>query len=283
MPPTLPSTRVLAFTNQSGGAGKSTGAVTVGAWLAKYKLKVLVVDLDAQCDAAAALGYDQPDLLDNQPTLYDLLIGVKGVTVQDAIVPAMAGPVEDPASKTIDGLDLLLPSVELESVEQLLTGRLIGREMWLRETLAPVLDDYDVVLLDCPGNLGLVVVNALVLATEVVACVKPGWKELRALTRIEQTIDRVNESFGPNGAAPQFAWILMSDAPTKRTAGVVYAEAQEQARKAYGDIVLPAVRRSTRVPESYAAQQALPFFDLTAEVTADYAAVVKAMGFRRQK
>lgn len=280
MPPSLPETRIIAFTNQAGGAGKSTAAVTIGTWLAQFGLKVLIVDLDAQSDSAQAVGYDEPDQMDNQATLYDLLIGTPGVSIRDAIVPALAGPLGAAGTKSIEGLDILLPSVELESAEQLLTGKM-AREFWLTKTLAPVVDDYDVVLLDCPGNLGLVVVNALVAAKEIVACVKPTWKELRALTRIEQTIERIQQNFGPNGAAPALVGVLIADVPTTRSAGVVYDEAVQQATGAYGDLVLPTIRRSTRVPESYAAQKPLPLFDRAAEVTADFAAVVKALGFAR--
>ncbi|RPE27221.1 ParA family protein [Kitasatospora cineracea] len=282
MPPSLPETRIIAFTNQAGGAGKSTATVTIGAWLAEFGLKVLVVDLDAQSDSAQALGYDEPEQMDGQPTLYNLLIGTPGVGIRDTIVPALAGALGAEGTKPIEGLDILLPSAELESAEQLLTGQL-ARELWLTKTLAPVADDYDVILLDCPGNLGLVVVNALVAAKEVVACVKPTWKELRALTRIEQTIERISQSFGPNGAAPELVGILIADVPTTRSAGAVYDDSVKQARDAYGDLVLPTIRRSTRVPDSYAAQKPLPVFDRVAEVTDDFNAVVKALGFARLK
>ncbi|MFI8085973.1 ParA family protein [Kitasatospora sp. NPDC086009] len=273
------STRIIAFINQAGGAGKTTSAVTIAAWLARYGLKVLFVGLDAQCDGSAALGYDAPDEIPGQSTLYDVLTD-PAVKLRDAIVPAYAGPVEDPKSKPIDGLDLVLESVELENAEQLLTTRM-GREMWLQQVLAPVVDDYDVILLDCPGNLGLVVVNALVVATEVIVCVKPGWKELRALTRIEQNINRIAGTFAANGANPQMTGVLMVDVPTTRSAGAVYDDSKTEAATAYQDRFLPTIRRSTKVPEAYAHQKALPFYARADEVTTDYAAVVKALGFSR--
>jgi chromosome partitioning protein len=274
--------RILAFTNQSGGAGKSTSAVTIAVWLALYGYRVLLVGLDAQCDASAALGYDQPDLLEGQANLNDVLAGIDGVKLTDAIVPAFAGPASEEGSRRIENLDLVLESAELESAEQVLAPRM-GRELWLRDELATVADSYDVILLDCPGNLGLMVVNALVAAKEIVACVKPGWKELRALTRIEQTIDRVRDTFAANGASPELAGVLMVDTPTKRSAGVIYDEAKQQALGANGDLVLPFVRRSTKVPEAYAAQVALPLYDRSCEPTLEYSAVVKALGFNRQK
>lgn len=156
---------------------------------------------------------------------------------------------------------------------------MMGRELWLRDALATVADDYDVILLDCPGNLGLVVVNALVAAREVIVCVKPGWKELRALTRIEQTIARVQNTFAANGANPELVGVLMVDTPTSRQSGAVYDDAKTEAEAAYQEKFLPTIRRSTKVPEAYSHQKALPFFDRSAEVTTEYAAVVKALGF----
>jgi chromosome partitioning protein len=273
--------RIFAFTNQSGGAGKSTSAVALGTWLALRGWRALVVDTDAQCDASAALGYDQPDLMVDQPNLNDVIAGVVGVKLQDAVVPALAGPVGEEGTIVIENLDLVLGSAELENAEQQLAPRL-GREMWLRDALVGVADDYDAVLIDCPGNLGLVVVGALVAAGEVIACVKPSWKELRALTRLEQTIERVGSTFAASGVNPRLAGILMVETPTNRSQGAVYDDAKEQAREAYGDLVLPFIRRSAKVPEAYAAQVPLPLYDRAAEATLEYAAVATALGFPRR-
>lgn len=274
------ATRIIAFINQAGGAGKTTSAVTIAAWLAQYGLRVLFVGLDAQCDGSAALGHDAPDEIEGQATIYDVLTN-PSVKITDAIVPAYAGPAGEKGSKRIDGLDVVLESVELETAEHFLMP-MMAREMWLQKALAPVAADYDVILLDCPGNLGLVVINALVVATEVIVCVKPGWKELRALTRIEQTINRVAGTFAANGANPQMTGVLMVDVPTNRSAGAVYDDSKHEAATAYGDLFLPAIRRSTKVPEAYAHQKALPFYARADEVTTDYAAVVKALGFSRR-
>lgn len=88
---TISNTRIIAFTNQSGGAGKTTSAVTIAAWLAKYGLKVLFVGLDAQCDGSASLGWDQPDEVPGQATIHNVLTD-PGVKLSDAIVPAYSKP-----------------------------------------------------------------------------------------------------------------------------------------------------------------------------------------------
>ncbi|MDL5206549.1 ParA family protein [Streptomyces sp. ALI-76-A] len=103
-------------------------------------------------------------------------------------------------------------------------------------------------MIDCPGNLGLIVVNAIVASDEVIACVKPGWKELRALTRMEAKIDEIRDTFEVTGAAAELSNILIVDCPTTRNQGAVYDDSQQQAKEAYEDLVLPTVRRSPRTP-----------------------------------
>ncbi|MGW1987471.1 ParA family protein [Streptomyces collinus] len=162
----------------------------------------------------------------------------------------------------------------------------------LRDTQPPA--TYDLILIDCPGNLGLIVVNALVASDDVVACVKPGWKELRALTRMEAKIEEISDTFAAMGARAAPASILIVDCPTTRDQGAVYDDSQKQAKEAYEDLVLPTVRRSPCIPEAYAAQRVLRFYDpvtenpskLTSETaqsaTDDYYLVTQALGFTRR-
>jgi chromosome partitioning protein len=283
--------RVLSLTNQSGGAGKTTSAVNIGACAADLGHAVLVIDADAQCDASAALGYDAPDDMPNQANLYDVLTGV--AKIEEAVVPAMVGPAGDEASKPIPRLSVVLGSSALEEAEQLLAPK-TGREFWLRRQLDRVRDTYDLILIDCPGNLGLIVVNAIVASDEIVACVKPGWKELRALTRMEAKIDDIRETFSAMGAEAELTNILIVDCPTTRNQGAVYDDSQQQAKEAYEELVLPTVRRSPRIPESYAAQKVLRFYDPVTEnpakltessassATDDYYLVAQALGFTRR-
>ncbi|MGW7260816.1 ParA family protein [Streptomyces sp. NPDC054834] len=283
--------RVLALTNQSGGAGKTTSAVNIGACAADLGFTTLVIDADAQCDASAALGYDTPDDIPNQANLYDVLTGA--AKLEDAVVQAMAGPYGEADTKPIPNLFVVLGSSSLEEAEQLLAPK-TGREFWLKSQLDRIRDTYDLILIDCPGNLGLIVVNAIVAADDVVACVKPGWKELRALTRMEAKIEEISETFSAMGARAELANILIVDCPTTRNQGAVYDDSQQQAKEAYEELVLPTVRRSPRIPEAYAAQKVLRFYDPVTEnpsklkpdtalsATDDYYLVTQALGFSRR-
>ncbi|MER6434627.1 AAA family ATPase [Streptomyces sp900105245] len=283
--------RVLALTNQSGGAGKTTSAVNIGACAADLGFTTLIIDADAQCDASAAVGYDAPDDIPNQANLYDVLTGA--AKIDDAVVQALAGPYGEDGTKPIPNLFALLGSSALEEAEQLLAPK-TGREFWLKTQIERIRDTYDLILIDCPGNLGLIVVNAIVAADDVVACVKPGWKELRALTRMEAKIEEISETFSAMGARANLANILIVDCPTTRNQGAVYDDSQQQAKEAYEELVLPTVRRSPRIPEAYAAQRVLRFYDpvtenpskLTPEAamsaTDDYYLVTQALGFTRR-
>ncbi|MFE7077856.1 ParA family protein [Streptomyces sp. NPDC057620] len=283
--------RVLALTNQSGGAGKTTSAVNIAACAADLGFTTLVIDADAQCDASAAAGYDNPDEIPNQANLYDVLTGA--AKIEDATVPAMAGSFGDEDTKAIPNMFLVLGSSELEEAEQLLAPK-TGREFWLRTQIERVRDKYDLILIDCPGNLGLIVVNAIVAADEVIACVKPGWKELRALTRMEAKIDSIRDTFSVMGAQAELSNILIVDCPTTRSQGAVYDDSKQQAKSAYDELVLPTVRRSPRIPEAYAAQRVLRFYDPVTEnptklredsaasATDDYYLVTQALGFTRK-
>ncbi|GAA1110756.1 ParA family protein [Streptomyces javensis] len=278
--------RIISMTNQVGGSGKSTSAVSLGAQLAEFGLKTLVVDADDQCDASVALGYMFPDQLEGQKTIYDCLTD-KSVKLQDAIVPALCGPHGAEGTRVIDNLFLVLGSGEMENAEQYLTTAM-ARELWLKRLLDPVKGDYDVIIIDCPGSLGLVVIGAILVSDEVVACIKPGFKELRGLTRIEQKIAAVQEEFVEYGAHAQLTGVLLVDVPSHRSQGAVWDDGKKMAKEAYGDLVLPGsgegqlgIRRSTKIPESYAHQKVLLYFDRAGDATADYLEVARAMGFKR--
>lgn len=146
--------RVIAVANQKGGTGKSTITVNVAAAAGHSGLRVLVVDVDPQADATTMLGVD-PDA--RKRTLYDVLVG--GCELPDAIARGVAS-----------GVDLVVGSERMADVELTLAGEMM-RERYLAEALADHLGAYDLVLVDCPPNLGLLTVNAFCAAPEVLVVV----------------------------------------------------------------------------------------------------------------
>jgi chromosome partitioning protein len=150
----MSTTRVIAVANQKGGTGKSTIAVNVAVAVGERGLRVLVVDVDPQADATTMLGVD-PDAC--PCTLYDVFVG--GCELPEAVVAAVA-----------PGVDLAVGTERMASVEMTLAGQLM-RERYLHQALEGHIGAYDLVLVDCPPNLGLLTVNAFCAAPEVLVVV----------------------------------------------------------------------------------------------------------------
>jgi chromosome partitioning protein len=141
--------RVIAIANQKGGAGKTTVAVNLAVAMGETAHRVLLVDVDPQADASTMLGVD-PDA--HGRTIYDVFTG--GCEIPGAI-----------ASQAAPGVDLVIGTERMADVELTLAGQMM-RERYLADALLEHVDSYDVVLIDCPPNLGLLTVNALVAADE---------------------------------------------------------------------------------------------------------------------
>ena len=175
-------TRVLAIANQKGGVGKTTTAVNLGGALAEAGQRVLCIDLDPQGHLTINMGCRFPDEV--ELTVYELLIN-SDVTVADVRLH----------SEKI-GVDFLPANIELSGAElQLVTE--FGRERVLQEKLEPFLDEYDFVVIDCPPSLGLLSVNAMVAATEVIIPLQCEYFGMKGMQQLQRTIDRVRAKLNP--------------------------------------------------------------------------------------
>ena len=175
-------TRVLAIANQKGGVGKTTTAVNLGGALAEQGLRVLCIDLDPQGHLTINMGCRYPDEL--EVTVYDLLVNPQ-VSVADVRLQ----------SEKI-GVDFLPSNIELSGAElQLVTE--FGRERILTEKLEPYESEYDFVVIDCPPSLGLLSINALVAATEVIIPLQCEYFGMKGMQQLQRTIDRVRQKLNP--------------------------------------------------------------------------------------
>ncbi len=173
--------RIIAMCNQKGGVGKTTSAINLGAALAEYGRRVLLVDFDPQGALSVGLGINPHEL---DLTVYTLLMQ-RGVAIRDVIRPT-----------ELFGLDLLPANIDLSAAEVQLVSE-VAREQVLGRVLRPVLDDYDVVLIDCQPSLGLLTVNALTASHGVVIPLECEFFALRGVALLVETIEKVRDRLNP--------------------------------------------------------------------------------------
>lgn len=172
---------IISAVNQKGGVGKTTTAVNLGAYLARRGKFVLLIDLDPQCNATSGLGVDHRQL---GKGIYEALTGQ--VSMRDIIVPtSVEGFRLAPATANLAGA-----GVELVSAER--------REFRLAEALSAVRNDYDYVIIDSPPSLGLLTINGLVAADQVLIPVQAEYYALEGLGQLMQTVDLIREHLKPD-------------------------------------------------------------------------------------
>jgi chromosome partitioning protein len=167
---------IIALANQKGGVGKTTTAINLGAYLAQLGTRVLLVDMDPQANATAGLGMRAIQGRSG----YDVLIGAIPAT---GVIRATVQP----------GLWLLPSSPEMAGADIELVP-MMAREYRLKQALAPIADSYDFILIDCPPSLGLLTLNALTAADEVIVPVQCEYLALEGLGQLMQTLDLVRRN-----------------------------------------------------------------------------------------
>ena len=170
--------RTYTLVNQKGGVGKTTTVINLGAYLAYYGQRVLLIDLDPQANATSCLGVNKGSV---RRGTYEALIGNS---------PVAQHILRNPRLK----ISLLPASPALAGAEVELVGE-IARESFLKNALEPILDRYDYILIDCPPSLGLLTLNGILAAKDgVIIPVQCEYLPLEGLTQLNQTLDRVRNA-----------------------------------------------------------------------------------------
>jgi len=237
--PTRPFPRFMAVANQKGGVGKTTTAVNLGACLADLGYRTLVVDLDPQGNASTGLGINTRDL---QASMYDVIL--HDVPLDDCV-----------EATSIRNLFVAPASLELAGAEIELVPA-FSRELRLRQALAEVRDDFDFVLIDCPPSLGLLTINGLAAATEVLVPIQCEYYALEGLGQLMKNVSLVQKSLNPTLELSTIV-LVMYDARTRLSDQVV-----REVRTHFGDRVCASViPRSVRLSEAPSFGQPITTFD----------------------
>lgn len=215
--------RVISMCNQKGGVGKTTTTINLGAALAEYGRKVLLVDFDPQGSLSVGLGLNPHEM---DFTIYNLLMD-REVELDEVVVPS-----------GIPGMDLLPSNIDLSAAEVQLVHE-VAREQTLKRVLAPAIEHYDVILIDCQPSLGLLTVNALTASDGVIVPLECEYFALRGVALLKTTIDKVQERLNP-GLVVDGVLGTMFDGRTLHG-----REVMERLVQAWGDQVFHTVIRRT--------------------------------------
>ena len=255
--PPLP--RVLAIANQKGGVGKTTTAVNLGASLAELGYRVLVIDLDPQGNATTGLGVNARNL---ESSVYDVIL--HDVPIEDCIEPT-----------NVRNLFVVPATIDLAGAEIELVP-LVAREARLGRAIAEFdTAELDYVLIDCPPSLGLLTVNALVAAPEVLIPIQCEYYALEGLEQLLRTIELVKSHLNP-GLSVSTILLTMFDSRTRLASQVA-----EEVRSHFGDLVLSSViPRSVRVSEAPSYGQSVMTYDPGSNGAVAYLEAAREMAYR---
>lgn len=244
---------MLALANQKGGVGKTTTAVNLGAALADLGHRVLIVDLDPQGNASTGLGIDPRNF---DVSMYDVLL--HDVPLEDCIEPT-----------SIKNLFLAPSTLDLAGAEIELVPAM-SREFRLRRAIEPVKDDFAYLLIDCPPSLGLITLNALSAATEVLVPIQCEYYALEGVSQLTRNVDLVRANLNPALRITTIV-LTMHDARTKLSDSVV-----GEVRSHFGPIVCKIViPRTVRISEAPSFGEPITVHDPTSRGAIAYRELAK--------
>jgi chromosome partitioning protein len=245
--------RIIAVANQKGGVGKTTTTVNLGAALAELDYRVLVIDLDPQGNATTGLGVEARNF---EHSMYDVIM--RDLPLEDAIEPTSVKNLFV-APATID-----LAGVEIELVPA------FSRELKLKRAIDTVVDDFDFVIIDCPPSLGLITVNGLAAADEVLVPIQCEYYALEGLSQLLRNVNLVSTNLNQTLEVSTIV-LTMYDARTRLSVDVA-----NEVREHFSERVCRAViPRTVRLSEAPSFGQPITVFDPTSRGAVAYRELAK--------
>ena len=255
----------IAIINQKGGVGKTTTAVNLSAALAEKGRRICLVDLDPQAHSTMHFGLDQDP---GGATMYDVLTGDAGLA--------------DTWGQAGENLWVARSHIDLAAVEVELAGT-AGRELVLRDKLAPVRHQFDALLIDCPPSLGILTLNALAAIDDVLLPMQPHFLALHGLSKLLETIDRVAGRLNPRLRLAGVIFCICES--TTRLAAEVTGDverffvAARAASSPWNDVHIfnARIRRNVRLAEAPSFGQSIFAYAPGSNGAADYGALADEM------
>ena len=244
---------MIAIANQKGGVGKTTTTVNLGAALAELSYRVLVIDLDPQGNATTGLGIDARNF---ESSMYDVIM--RDTPLEDCVEPTSVKNLFV-APATID-----LAGVEIELVPA------FSRELKLRRAIETVIDDFDFVLIDCPPSLGLITVNGLAAASEVLVPIQCEYYALEGLSQLLRNVHLVAANLNSELEVSTIV-LTMFDSRTRLAADV----AGEVRRHFPEQVCRSVIPRTVRLSEAPSFGQPITVFDPTSRGAVAYRELAK--------
>ncbi|WP_297846288.1 ParA family protein [uncultured Corynebacterium sp.] len=245
---------IISMCNQKGGVGKTTSTINMGACLAEYGRKVLLVDLDPQGALSAGLGLTHDDIED---TIYDVMLD-SHTSIHSAI-----------QHTGVPGLDLVPANIDLSAAEIQMVNE-VGREHTLARALRPVRRDYDFIIIDCQPSLGLLTVNALACSQGVIIPMECEFFSLRGLALLTDTVEKVSDRINFDLEVTGIL-VTMFDRRTKHA-----REVMSRVVDYFGDKVFDTViTRTVRFPETSVAGEPITTWAPSSPATQQYRNLAK--------